>query len=132
MILSHHPDYKPKRNCSCGAEDALFDFIPDTIYGINIRKSCCIHDHRYSIGGDDNDKTQADREFLMNMLTEIEDYSITKPMRSEFNSLLQYVIMVIKWYTTPTYLAKKRAMTYYEGVVRAGDSSFNWKEEEHG
>lgn len=106
MSLSHHPDYKPKDGCSCGAENALFDFIPDTIYGISIRKSCCIHDHRYEIGGTQEDKNQADREFLGNMLTEIEHNT--------------------KWYI-PTFLARRRAMDYYEAVSRMGDSSFNWR-----
>lgn len=105
-MLSHHPDYKPKDKCSCGAEDALFDFIPDTIYGISIEKSCCIHDHRFEVGGNQKDFESANREFLMNMLTEIEEGA--------------------KWYT-PTFLARSRAMKYYEGVVRCGDSSFNWR-----
>lgn len=109
MTLSHHPDYKPKEGCSCGAEDALFDFIPDTIFGISIKKSCCIHDDRYTRGGDAVDKMSADREFLSNMLSEIEEG--------------------VKWYT-PTFWARRRAMTYYEGVVRAGNSSFNFTNQE--
>lgn len=104
-MLSHHPDYKPKDGCSCGAENAMFDFIPDTIFGINIRKSCCIHDDRYERGGDAIDKLNADNEFLANMLKEIADGN--------------------KWYI-PTFWARRRAMTYYEGVIRAGDSSFNF------
>lgn len=104
-MLSHHPDYQPKDKCSCGTEKALFDFIPDSIYGVSIQKSCCIHDHRYDIGGDENDKMQADKEFLMNMLNEIETNT--------------------KWYH-PTFLARRRAMSYYEAVVRMGNSSFNW------
>ena len=104
-MLSHHPDYKPKHNCSCGAENALFDFIPDTIYGISIRASCCRHDDRFERGGNRDDFDLANREFLSNMLIEIEAGS--------------------KWYT-PTFLARRRAMIYYEGVVRCGASSFNF------
>lgn len=104
-MLSHHPDYKPKDKCSCGAENAKFDFIPDTIYGLSIREACCIHDDRYERGGDFSDKANADNEFLSNMLWIINNNS--------------------KWYY-PTWLARRRAMTYYDAVVRFGDSSFNW------
>jgi len=109
MNLSHHPDYKPKDNCSCGAENARFDFIPDTIYGISIKKSCCIHDDRFERGGNEEDFEQANREFLINMLEEIEEG--------------------IVWWK-PTFLARRRAIDYYEGVVRCGRSSFNFHEGE--
>lgn len=105
-MLSQHPDYKPKKNCSCGAEDAMFDFIHDTVYGISIKKSCCIHDDRFTRGGTQDDFNHANHEFLSNMLIEIEEGA--------------------KWYH-PTFLARRRAMTYYEGVVRCGSSSFNWR-----
>jgi len=107
--LSHHPDYKPKDKCSCGAENARFDFVPDTIWGISIKKSCCIHDDRFERGGDIKDFESGNREFLGNMLIEIE--------------------VGMKWYT-PTFLARRRAMDYYEGVTRAGESSFNFMKEE--
>ena len=108
-MLSFHPDYTEwsiGRKCSCGAENARFDFVPDTIYGLSIKVACCIHDHRYEIGGTEQDKINADLEFLQNILTIIGKHK--------------------KWYY-PTFLARRRAMTYYEAVVRAGNSSFNWR-----
>jgi len=108
-MLSHHPDYKPKDKCSCGAENALFDFIPDTIYGISIKKSCCIHDDDFERGGDIVDFNNANIRFLQNMLTEIREG--------------------IVWWK-PTFLANRRAMSYYEGVVRCGKESFNFHEME--
>lgn len=105
MNLSHHPDYKPKRNCSCGAEDAPFDFIPDTIYFLSIKRACCIHDDRYRRGGNFEDKAKADNEFLSNMLTIINGCR--------------------KWYY-PKFFARRRALKYYEAVVKFGDSSFGW------
>ena len=106
MKLSSHPDYKPKEGCSCGAENARFDFVPDAIYGLPITKACCIHDDRYDRGGTLQNKINADLEFLQNMLTIINGYD--------------------KWYY-PTFLARRRAMDYYEAVVRMGNSSFNWR-----
>ena len=104
--LSHHIHYKKKDGCSCGAEDALFDFVPDTIFGLSIRRACCIHDDRYERGGVEQDRTFADREFLENMLTIIGNYK--------------------KWYY-PHWFARHRAMTYFDAVRRYGGKSFNYK-----
>lgn len=108
MGLSNHPDFEEwikNNHCSCGAENARFDFVPDTIYGLSIKEACCRHDHRYTIGGNKEDKESADREFLSNMLYLIDHNE--------------------KWYY-PTFLARRRAMDYFEAVVRAGNSSFNF------
>lgn len=104
-MLSAHPDYKPKDGCSCGAENARFDFVPDTIYGISIKGSCCRHDDRFERGGDMSDFNMANNEFLLNMLTEIKEGA--------------------KWYT-PSFLARRRALKYYETVCKFGESSFNF------
>lgn len=126
IVLSTHPEYKPKEKCSCGAEDALFDFVPDTIYGISIQKSCCIHDDRYARGGNLNDKITADHEFLLNMLLQIEAFGKEKPKREDFKNWREFSLAKARWYATPLYLARARALKYYEAVARMGDSSFNW------
>ena len=107
-MLSHHIDYKPKDKCSCGAENARFDYVPDTIFGLSIKMACCIHDDRYSRGGNESDRRKADEEFLYNLLTIIHSFD--------------------KWYY-PHWLARHRAMTYYDAVVRYGAGSFNYTEE---
>lgn len=109
MTLSHHPDYVPDWSgcdgCGSGWNEPI---VPDTIYGLSIRQACCIHDHRYTIGGYEADKENADKEFLSNMLTLIDNNK--------------------KWYY-PTWLARRRAMTYYDAVIRAGEGSFNYHHE---
>ena len=107
-MLSHHIDYTPKDKCSCGAENARFDYVPDTIFGLSIKMACCIHDDRYERGGTKDDKYKADNEFLSNMLSIINSYE--------------------KWFY-PHWLARHRAMTYYDAVVRYGAGSFNYTEE---
>lgn len=92
----------------CGADNQRFDFIPDTIYGLSIFEACRRHDWAYNIGGNENDKIIADREFLSNMLAIIDNHD--------------------KWYY-PHWLARRRAMTYYDAVVRFGGDSFNYHEE---
>lgn len=56
----------------CGAANAKFDFVPDTIYGLSINDACNIHDWMYHVGRTIEDKQEADRVFLNNMLRIIE------------------------------------------------------------
>lgn len=106
MNLRHHPDYQPKEGCSCGAEDAMFDFVPDTIFGLSIREVCCCHDFRYSIGGTEEDRLYADQEFMYNMDAVIANYD--------------------KWWY-PHFFARHRAMTYYHAVRKYGKDAFKYK-----
>ncbi len=129
MNLSHHVDYhnwRYDKKCSCGAEASRFDFVPDTIYGLSIVEACCRHDHRYEIGGVELDKQSADREFLANMLILIEERSNRK---TDTTGMKWYLKLYSKTcdFTYPAFLARKRALNYYEAVVRAGYSSFNWR-----
>lgn len=98
-------DYKSN---GCGADKARFDFVPDTIFGLSIVEACRRHDYAYERGGNTLDKSKADNEFLDNMLIIINNYK--------------------KWYY-PHWLARHRAMTYYDAVVRAGAVAFNYNEE---
>jgi hypothetical protein len=91
-------DYKSN---GCGAENARFDFVPDTIYGLSIFEACRRHDWAYFIA---DNKEMADYEFLANMLTIINSHK--------------------KWYY-PHFLARRRAMSYYEAVVRFGGDAFD-------
>lgn len=114
--LSHHPDFvtwaKDNSKCSCGAEKAWFDFIPDWILlVVSIVLACCIHDHRYSIGGSEADKIKSDRELMNNILNTIDDYGE-------------------KHRFFPSTIARYRAVTYYNGVILGGKKAFNFREKE--
>ena len=106
--LSHHPDYAPKDGCGCGADRAAFDYVPDSFWfgSVSFKAACCIHDDRYDRGGSEADKIKADRELLMNLIVIADD-------------------TMEKWYI-PTALIRRRAMTYYDAVMRAGKKSFNY------
>jgi hypothetical protein len=56
----------------CGSAKAKFDFVPDTVYGLSINPACNIHDWMYAKGKTNEDKLEADRVFLHNMLRLIE------------------------------------------------------------
>ena len=52
----------------CGSALAKFDFVPDTIYGLDISSACKIHDFMYYFGETIKDKEEADRVFRNNMI----------------------------------------------------------------
>jgi len=103
LKLSSRKGYIPKDDCNGCGSGWNANVVPDTIYGLDIRPVCCIHDDRYEHGLTRTDKQQADIEFLMNLLTVI-------------NSKKAW------WY--PTKLARLRAMDYYSFVKDYGDSAF--------
>ena len=68
----------------CGAGNAKFDFVPDTVYGLSITKACNIHDWMYHFAeGSHEVKKQCDRIFLFNMLRIVNDKGgwLMKPRR---------------------------------------------------
>jgi len=79
-------------------------FIPDTIWGVSISKACKIHDWMYFIGISKEDKEEADRVFLNNILRLINAYN---GWSSFLNGLRRY-----------------RAVTYYNAVRYFGGPAF--------
>lgn len=55
----------------CGAQNAKFDFVPDTLLGLRIKDCCIIHDWDYFCGSRIEDKERADRRFRNNMLRKL-------------------------------------------------------------
>ena len=52
----------------CGSDtNFLSIFVPQNIYGIDIRLACIIHDCQYTYGETIHDKVKADVEFLCNL-----------------------------------------------------------------
>jgi len=41
---------------------------PDVIAGVDCRPAALFHDYAYTIGGDENDRWKADRDFCVNLL----------------------------------------------------------------
>lgn len=119
VILSVHPDYTPKAECDGCGSGWNKKLVPDTIYGLSIKEACCPHDHRYGVGGTQEDKDIADFELLENTLEIINNYTIAKQVGR---------LDKLKCAVYPHLLARHRAITYYDAVVRAGGSSFNFRE----
>jgi hypothetical protein len=87
----------------CGPQGHL-DFIPDSIYFLNISEACNIHDYCYEISRSNiKDKEWSDRIFLNNLLRLIE-------VKTKWRWL--------KW------LRRKRAYNYYLAVKHFGSVAF--------
>lgn len=52
----------------CGTRGIIGLLVPDTILGLSIKAACNIHDYMYHVGLTIDDKKEADRVFLNNML----------------------------------------------------------------
>ena len=87
----------------CGAQ-GKFDFVPDTIYFLNISEVCSIHDYCYHVAMPSlSYKEEADRIFLNNMLRLIEAKTKWKWLR---------------------FLRRRRAYKYYLAVKYFGAPAF--------
>ena len=87
----------------CGSGKVGDWLVPDTIYGLNVKKACRIHDVMYFLGTTNKDKKAADRVFLNNMLRIIKGGT--------------------KWWLLRR-LRILRAYTYYKAVKRFGARAF--------
>lgn len=57
----------------CGTRGLIGLLVPDTIWGLSIKAACNIHDWMYAVGETIEDKKEADRVFLNNMLRLIDN-----------------------------------------------------------
>jgi len=98
------PEEKEKICNGCGAKSALVDFVPDTIWGLDISEACNIHDYCWHVAEPTWQAFHdANRLFLDNMLRLI-------------NRLTRWSWM--RW------LRRKRALKYYQAVEEFGRHIF--------
>ena len=95
--------------CGVKIKKWLPDFVPDTMWGLDIKDACDIHDVGYVVGKTPEDKDQADREFLHNLLRLIE-------MAPSGRWLLVGSLLGI--------LRRRRALKYFEAVSFLGGPAF--------
>jgi hypothetical protein len=92
-----------KKYCNgCGTSQGISSKLPlNTIYGLNVRKACCIHDWMYSFGKTLEDKLFADAIVIVNLSAIIIEYG--------------------GWLMFPRLL---RASKYYVAVAIGGDDAY--------
>ncbi len=88
----------------CGAANAKFDFVPDTIYGLCIGAVCNIHDFMFNKGETLEDMQEANRVML--------------------NNLLRLIERVAGWKKYLKPLMRRRALKMYEAVNAFGGPAF--------
>ena len=64
----------------CGTKGIVGYVVPDSLWGLCITEACNIHDYMYEAGETIEEKYEADRVFLNNMLRLV-DTSIVWPLR---------------------------------------------------
>ena len=82
----------------CGPRGLVGKIIPDKLLGVSIHEACNIHDQRYLRGGVAWKRVKADREFLDNMLKEIEKKSKSKILKGmrKISAYLYY--LGVRWF----------------------------------
>lgn len=99
---------KKKKICNGAGPSGKGYLVPDTIYGLNITESAHQHDWSYQFGITRKDKERADKMFLDNIITLIEQKKN-------------------QWFWVKK-LRYKRAKKYYYAVKHFGGSSFYKKD----
>jgi len=93
---------KKDLNYDCGPGKFGAIFVPSTMWFLNVKAACQIHDHMYREGKTKFDKWVADVTFLTNLndIIEAKSWPVIREMR------------------------RYRAMSYFSAVRDGGDSSF--------
>lgn len=85
--LAYHdasPEVRAQVTNGCGTAGWKGDLVPDCILGLCITPACNVHDWMYTVGKTQDDKDEADRVFLNNVLRLIDGeggWSIVKKAR---------------------------------------------------
>ena len=92
----------------CGSAQAKFDFVPDTIYGLNINEACNIHDWMYHFAKPNiKAKEEADRVFLNNMIRLIEAKTKWKWLKCLRRKRARKYYLAVKYFGGPAFWAGK-------------------------
>lgn len=94
----------------CGAKGSRLP-VPDTIYGLSIKRACDAHDLCYHLG---KDKDRSDAAFHMNLLLLIQDAYRTAPAWAKWTGLA-FLLRALR---------RARAMTYYVAVSDLGGAAY--------
>ena len=96
------PEEERKGRCGPG-RGILEQLVPETVYGLCITPACSIHDYMYLVGQTIEDKQEADRVFLNNMIRMIETAGGTRVL---------------------IHMRLRRVFLYYESVCHFGGPAF--------
>jgi hypothetical protein len=92
----------------CGPNSIKIDLVPDSLLGADFSIACEIHDVMYHFGLGEQDKKIADRTFLFNLLTVVDQHCIEVGILDR----LERVAL------------REAAFTYYKAVADWGRKAF--------
>lgn len=92
----------------CGQRGWKGKLVPDRMYGLDISEACQLHDCMYLVGKIIEDKNEADRVFLNNLIRII-------MVRTSKNWIVQNTLLRLRL---------RRATVYYYAVKHFGGPSF--------
>ena len=69
------PEQRYERSNGCGPHNGLAEQVPDHLLGVSINEACAIHDWEYFEIQNEEEREIADRNFLDNMNSLIEENS---------------------------------------------------------
>ena len=114
-----------KESCNgCGAKDGIK--VPNTMYGLCIKKACEIHDWMYKYGKTQADKLFADAMFRLNMTLIIDsEDGFGSGVLNPFRQFLagKYYLAVAEWGNNAYWINKTRNLDMYitfKGEFRDG------------
>lgn len=68
LALINDPDYVDQICNGCGTSGWKGKIVPETMWGLNVTAACQIHDWMYYHGKSEEDRVEADRVFLNNLI----------------------------------------------------------------
>lgn len=92
----------------CGPAGQKMKLVPDEILGVDFKDACNGHDGCYAFGVDEEDKREADRCFLHNLLHAVDEHC-------KANGILDHLERIA---------CRKAAFAYYLAVASWGDGAF--------
>lgn len=111
MSLVIPPGFSEPKQCTCGPDRFMrrnkFDFVPDHLFGLDIKIACCIHDYMYRRGVDEDDRTVADRIFYDNMLYLIDQAGSNWFVRSARKAKAWLYYQAVRVFGGPNFRTKK-------------------------
>ena len=122
----HCPEQAKKRICNgCGEANSWKSrFVPETIYGLNIRECCNIHDYMYYFGVSEYGKIIADNVFLENMYILIKNASWW--LRYVRRRRAKKYYLAVKWFGQKAYMSNKEG---FNNNIDVSKKDLNeWKE----
>ncbi len=87
----------------CGVGSAMFDFVPNGIYGLDISEACNIHDYMYHKGKTIEDKLEADRVFVDNLIRIINKNTSWKWLRNHRRRVAHLYYDAVSMWGGPAY-----------------------------